>query len=100
MGVSVPELLLQCLVLEPLVLRESKLEREAAGRAAIDFEAGDLECLEALGEDLRVGRLNEVLDLGRALFEDERPEMRYLGDKLATLLVQRALDGFGLADWE
>lgn len=72
LGVTVPELLLQGLVREPLILRETKLEREAAWRAVggIDLEAGDLECLKAVGEDLGVGGLDEVLDLRGALLEN------------------------------
>lgn len=72
LGVTVPELLLQCLILEPLVLSEAKLEREAAWRAVggIDLEAGDLECLKAVGEDLGIGGLDEVLDLRGALLEN------------------------------
>jgi hypothetical protein len=70
-GGAVPELLFQCLVLEPLVLGETKLEREALGRAlgVVELEAGDLEGLEAVCENFGVGGLDEVLNLGRALLE-------------------------------
>ena len=71
-GSAVPELLLQCLVLEPLVLGESELKREALGRAlgVVELEAGDLESLEAVCKDLGVAWLYEVLDLLWTLFED------------------------------
>jgi hypothetical protein len=72
LSVSVPELLLECLVREPLVFREAKFEGEAARRAVrvVDLEARNFECLEAVGEDERVGGLDEVVDFGRRLLED------------------------------
>lgn len=72
LGGAVPELLLQCLVLKPLVLGESELEREALRRTlgVVELEAGDLESLEAVCEDFGVGGLNEVLNLRWTLLED------------------------------
>ena len=100
LGLPEPELLLDCLVLEPLVLLEAKLQGEAAGRAlgVVELESRDLECVEALGKDLGVGGLDEVVDLRRGLLEDQAPEVRDSCDELGALLVERGLDGLGLAD--
>ena len=40
----------------------------------------------------------EVVDLGRRLLEDERPEVRDLCDELGALFVKRRVEGFRLAD--
>lgn len=69
-----PELLLQYAVLEPLVLGEPELQAEVA-RRLVEVEARDFECGEALGEDLRVRGLDEVVDFGRRLLEDKGPEV-------------------------
>ena len=69
LGLPEPELLLEHLVFEVFVVGEAELEREAA-RLLVDLKASDLERLEALGEDLGVGGLDEVLNLLWALLED------------------------------
>jgi hypothetical protein len=42
--------------------------------------------------------LYEVVDLRRGLLKYERPEMWDLLDEFGTLLIQRSVEGFGLAD--
>jgi hypothetical protein len=100
LGLPEPELLLNSLVLEPLVLLEAELQGEAAGRAlgVVELESRDLECVEALGEDLGVGGLDEVVDLRRGLLKNKAPEVRNSCDELGALLVERGLEDLSLAD--
>ncbi len=83
-------LLLQCLL--------DLVELRALANGRLQLCCLDAVCLEAVGENLGVGGLDEVLDLWGTLLEDKRPEVRDLGDELVALLVERSLDGFGLAN--
>jgi len=42
--------------------------------------------------------LDEVLDLWGTLLENQRPEVRNLGNELVALLVERGLDSLSLAN--
>ena len=95
-----PKFLLDGLVLEVFVVLEAEFEREAARRAlgVLELESGDLERIEALGEDFGVGRLDEVVDLWRRLLEDERPKVWDFGEEVGALLVQGSVERLRFAD--
>lgn len=86
--VAPPELLLNDLVLEPVVLLELPLEGDAAGVALGELEALDSQVGEGLEEELRVAGLDVLVNIGRSLLEDEGPELGDLGDDLLTADVE------------
>jgi hypothetical protein len=86
--VAPPELLLNDLVLEPVVLLELPLEGDAAGVALGELEALDGQVGEGLEEELRVAGLDVLVNIGRSLLEDEGPELGDLGDDLLATDVE------------
>lgn len=86
--VAPPELLLDDLVLEPVVLLELPLEGDAAGVALGELEALDGQVGEGLEEELRVAGLDVLVNIGRSLLEDKGPELGDLGDDLLATDVE------------
>lgn len=82
------ELLLKNLVLEPLVLLELPLDGDGARVAVGKLEALNGEAGQGVEEELRVARLDVLVNLGRGLLEDEGPELGDLGDNLSTSDVE------------
>lgn len=93
LGGAPPELLLEDLVLEVLVVAELEADGDGARvavLAVLELEAGDGDVLEGGQEEGGVLGLDVLVNLGGRLLEDEGPEVGDLGDDGGALLVQRA----------
>ena len=98
--VAVPELLLKDGILEVVVLLELKADGDVAGVAlgtVGDLEVGDGDVLQGGQEDGGVGGVDVLVNIGRGLLEDQRPEVGDLRDRLRALLEQRLREGEVLA---